>query len=43
VGVARRGGRTLGVVLLDAPLLNGQARRLLDLGFQKRGGTLALP
>ncbi|MGE5636372.1 MAG: D-alanyl-D-alanine carboxypeptidase family protein [Nocardioidaceae bacterium] len=43
VGVARRGGRTLGVVLLDAPLLNGQARRLLDLGFGEGRRTPALP
>lgn len=34
VGVARRGGRTLGVVLLDSPDPGRQARRLLDLGFR---------
>lgn len=34
VGVARRRGRTLGVVLLDSPDPGRQARRLLDLGFR---------
>jgi serine-type D-Ala-D-Ala carboxypeptidase (penicillin-binding protein 5/6) len=33
VGVARRGGRTLGVVLLGSPDPGKHARRLLDLGF----------
>lgn len=33
VGVARRGGRTLGVVLLDSPDPGVQAARLLDRGF----------
>jgi len=33
VGVARRGGRTLGVVVLDSPDPGGQAARLLDRGF----------
>jgi len=33
VGVARRGGRTLGVVLLDSPDPGTQAARLLDRGF----------
>jgi serine-type D-Ala-D-Ala carboxypeptidase (penicillin-binding protein 5/6) len=34
VGVVRRGGRTLGVVLLDSPDPGKHARRLLDLGFR---------
>jgi serine-type D-Ala-D-Ala carboxypeptidase (penicillin-binding protein 5/6) len=34
VGVARRRGRTLGVVLLDSFDPGRQARRLLDLGFR---------
>ncbi len=34
VGVARRGGRTLGVVLLNSPDPDIQAPRLLDLGFR---------
>jgi D-alanyl-D-alanine carboxypeptidase (penicillin-binding protein 5/6) len=33
VGVARRGGRTFGVVLLDSPDPGRQAARLLDLAF----------
>ena len=33
VGVARRGGRTLGVVLLDSFDPGRQAARLLDRGF----------
>jgi D-alanyl-D-alanine carboxypeptidase len=33
VGVARRGGRTLGVVVLDSPDPGGQSARLLDKGF----------
>ena len=34
VGVARREGRTLGVVLLNSPNPDVQAPRLLDLGFR---------
>lgn len=34
VGVARRDGRTLGVVLLDSPNPDTQAPKLLDLGFR---------
>jgi D-alanyl-D-alanine carboxypeptidase (penicillin-binding protein 5/6) len=34
VGVARRGGRTLAVVLLDSPDTLRQSARLLDLGFR---------
>ena len=34
VGVARRGGRTLGVVLLDSPDPLRQARKLLNWGFR---------
>ncbi len=34
VGVARRAGRTLGVVLLDSPNPDTQAPKLLDLGFR---------
>ncbi|MDQ3433665.1 MAG: serine hydrolase, partial [Actinomycetota bacterium] len=34
VGVARREGRTLGVVLLDSPNPDTQAPKLLDLGFR---------
>jgi D-alanyl-D-alanine carboxypeptidase len=34
VGVARRRGRTLGVVLLNSPNPDTQAPRLLDLGFR---------
>ena len=34
VGVARRGGRTLAVVLLNSPNPDVQAPRLLDLGFR---------
>jgi D-alanyl-D-alanine carboxypeptidase len=34
VGVARRHGRTLGVVLLNSPNPDTQAPRLLDLGFR---------
>lgn len=34
VGVARRGGRTLGVVLLNSPNPDAQAPKLLDLGFR---------
>jgi serine-type D-Ala-D-Ala carboxypeptidase (penicillin-binding protein 5/6) len=33
VGVARRGGKTLGVVLLDSPNPAAHAAKLLDLGF----------
>ena len=36
VGVARRGGRTLAVVLLDSPNPLKHAVKLLDLGFQPR-------
>jgi serine-type D-Ala-D-Ala carboxypeptidase (penicillin-binding protein 5/6) len=35
VGVARRGARTLGVVLLDSPNTLRQSARLLNEGFQK--------
>lgn len=35
VGVAERGGRTLGVVLLDAPDPGRQARKLLNTGFRR--------
>ena len=35
VGVARRGGRTLGVVLLDSPDPARQARRLLNTAFTR--------
>ncbi len=34
VGVARRAGRTLGVVLLNSPNPDTQAPKLLDLGFR---------
>ena len=34
VGVARRGGRTLGVVLLNSPNPDTHAAKLLDLGFR---------
>jgi D-alanyl-D-alanine carboxypeptidase len=34
VGTARRGGRHLGVVLLDSPDPGGQAERLLNQGFR---------
>ena len=34
VGVARRAGRTFGVVLLDSPDPGRQAARLLDLAFE---------
>ncbi len=34
VGVARRGGRTFGVVLLDSPDPGKQAAKLLDLAFE---------
>lgn len=34
VGVARRGGRTLGVVLLNSANPDAQAPKLLDLGFR---------
>ena len=34
VGVARRAGRTLGVVLLDSPNPDTQAPKLLNLGFR---------
>jgi D-alanyl-D-alanine carboxypeptidase (penicillin-binding protein 5/6) len=34
VGVARRGGRTFGVVLLDSPDPGKQAAKLLDLAFR---------
>ncbi len=34
VGVARRNGRTLGVVLLNSPDPDRQAPRLLDMGFR---------
>jgi serine-type D-Ala-D-Ala carboxypeptidase (penicillin-binding protein 5/6) len=34
VGVARRAGRTLGVVLLNAPLVHRHARVLLERGFR---------
>ena len=33
MGIARRDGVTLGVVLLDSPELGRQAERLLDAGF----------
>jgi D-alanyl-D-alanine carboxypeptidase len=33
VGVARRGRRTLGVVLLNSPNPAAHAAKLLDLGF----------
>ena len=36
VGVARRAGRTLGVVLLDSPNPAAHAAKLLDLGFRSR-------
>ena len=35
VGVAERGGRRLGVVLLDSPDPGRQARKLLNLGFRR--------
>ena len=35
VGVARRRGRTLGVVLLDSPNPAAHAAKLLDLGFRR--------
>lgn len=35
VGVAERGGRTLGVVLLRSPDTNRQARKLLTTGFRR--------
>jgi D-alanyl-D-alanine carboxypeptidase len=35
VAAARRGGRRLGVVLLDSPDPGGQAKRLLDRGFRR--------
>jgi D-alanyl-D-alanine carboxypeptidase len=38
VGVARRGGRTLGVVLLNSPNPLAHAERLLDLGFRSKAG-----
>ena len=34
VGVVRRGGRTLGVVLLDSRNTGGQARRIFDTAFR---------
>jgi D-alanyl-D-alanine carboxypeptidase (penicillin-binding protein 5/6) len=37
VGIARRGGHTLGVVLLTSVNTGGQARQLLDAGFRKLG------
>jgi D-alanyl-D-alanine carboxypeptidase (penicillin-binding protein 5/6) len=37
VGVARRGGRTLGVVLLNSPDPSKQAPKLLDAGFAAAG------
>jgi D-alanyl-D-alanine carboxypeptidase (penicillin-binding protein 5/6) len=37
VGIARRGGRTLGVVLLDSPDPGRQARKLLNEAFRSRG------
>jgi D-alanyl-D-alanine carboxypeptidase (penicillin-binding protein 5/6) len=36
VGIARRGGRTLGVVLLNSPNPLVHAEKLLDLGFASR-------
>ncbi len=36
VGVAKRGSRRLGVVLLHSPDPNRQARRLLDAGFRRK-------
>jgi D-alanyl-D-alanine carboxypeptidase (penicillin-binding protein 5/6) len=36
VGVARRGGRTYGVVLLHSPDTGSQAKRLLDAAFRLR-------
>ncbi len=38
VGIARRRGRTLGVVLLNSPNPLAHAERLLDLGFRSRVG-----
>jgi D-alanyl-D-alanine carboxypeptidase len=38
VGVARRGGKTLGVVLLNSPNPLAHAERLLDLGFRSKAG-----
>ncbi|HKP90376.1 MAG TPA: hypothetical protein VJT75_10420 [Thermoleophilaceae bacterium] len=35
VAVVRRGGHTLGVVLLNSPDIGGQAVRLLDAGFRQ--------
>jgi D-alanyl-D-alanine carboxypeptidase len=37
VGVARRGGHTLGVVLLNSADTGGHAKRLLDAGFRALG------
>jgi serine-type D-Ala-D-Ala carboxypeptidase (penicillin-binding protein 5/6) len=41
VAVVRRGGHTLGVVLLNSPDIGGQAVKLLDAGFRslRRGGA----
>jgi D-alanyl-D-alanine carboxypeptidase (penicillin-binding protein 5/6) len=39
VGVARRGSRTLGVVLLDSPNTLKQSARLLNLGFANGAGA----
>jgi D-alanyl-D-alanine carboxypeptidase len=36
VAIARRGGRTLGVVLLHSPNSGAQAKKLLDRGFRVR-------
>ena len=38
VGVARRHGRTLGVVLLNSPNPLAHAEKLLDLGFRSKAG-----
>ncbi len=38
VGVARRNGRTLGVVLLNSPNPLVHAKKLLDLGFRSKTG-----
>jgi D-alanyl-D-alanine carboxypeptidase (penicillin-binding protein 5/6) len=39
IGVARRGGRTLGVVLLNSADTGGQAAKLLDAGFRAKAGA----
>jgi len=38
VGIARRGSHTLGAVLLNSMDIGGQARQLLDAGFQAEPG-----